>query len=157
MLTHYNWIVIGSFQEFSQSIDTNNLVEVLKTLIELNFILANRAPELASYYNMESEPRQITAEEVPDLVRAHLSCNTAYNAEYSARGRPCSRGNQHHWYSQQSLHWYQGTTNILKGQKTCFYSNRNYSNTYHCILIANIIHPILLGIPLPQVITQLML
>ena len=48
---------------------------------------------------MELQPRQITAEEVPDLVRAHLNSNTAYNAEYSARGRPHSRGNQHHWYS----------------------------------------------------------
>ena len=52
---------------------------------------------------MELEPRQITAEEVPDLVRAHLNWSTAYNPEHSARGRPHFRGNQHHWYSQQSL------------------------------------------------------
>ena len=76
----------------------NNLAEVLKALKELNFVLANRVPELASYYNMDLEPRQITAEEVPDLVRPHLNQNTAYNAEYSTRGRPHSRGNQHHWY-----------------------------------------------------------
>ena len=81
----------------------NNLEEVLKALRELNFVLSNRAPERASYYNMELEPRQIIAEEVPNLVRAHLNWNTAYNAEYSTRGRPHSRGNQHHWYSQQSL------------------------------------------------------
>ena len=99
MLTHYNCIVIGSFKEFFQHVDMNNLAEVLKALRELNFILANRAPELASYYNMELEPRQITAEEVPNLVRAHLNWNTAYNPEHSARGRPCSRGKQHHWYS----------------------------------------------------------
>ena len=98
MLTHYNHTVIGSFKEFFQHINMNNLAEVLKALRELNFVLANRDPELASYYNMELEPRQITAE-VPNLVRAHLNQNTAYNAEYSARGRPCSRGNQHHWYS----------------------------------------------------------
>ena len=73
MLTHYNCIVIGSFKEFFQHIDTNNLAEVLKALRELNFILANRAPEQALYYNMELEPRQITAEEVPNLVRAHLN------------------------------------------------------------------------------------
>ena len=95
MLIHYNCIVIGSFKEFFQHIDTNNLEEVLKALR----VLANRAPELALYYNMELEPRQITVEEVPDLVRAHLNQNTAYNAEYSAGGRPHSRGNQHHWYS----------------------------------------------------------
>ena len=56
MLTHYNRIVIGSFEEFFQSINTNNLAEVLQALKELNFILANRAPELASHYNMPLEP-----------------------------------------------------------------------------------------------------
>ena len=56
MLTHYNRIVIGSFKEFFQSINTNNLAEVLQALKELNFILANRAPELASHYNMVLEP-----------------------------------------------------------------------------------------------------
>ena len=56
MLTHYNRIVIGSFKEFFQSINTNNLAEVLQVLKELNFILANRAPELALYYNMPLEP-----------------------------------------------------------------------------------------------------
>ena len=44
MLTQYNCIVIGSFKEFFQHIDTNNLAEVLKSLRELNFVLANRAP-----------------------------------------------------------------------------------------------------------------
>ena len=90
MLMHYNQIVIGPLKEFFQSVDTNNLGEVLKALRELNFILANRAPELASHYNMELEIRQITAEEVPNLVRADLNCNRAYNLEHSARGRPCS-------------------------------------------------------------------
>ena len=99
MLTQYNCIVIGSFKEFFQHVDLNNLAEVFKALKELNFVLANRAPEVASYYNMELEPRKITAEEVPDLVRAHPNWNTAYNAECSTRGRPHSRGNQHHWYS----------------------------------------------------------
>ena len=99
MLTHYNHIKIDSLKEFFQSIDTNNLAEVIKALRELNFILANRAPKLALYYNMELQPRQSTAEEVPDLVRAHLNCNTTYNPEHSVRGRPHSRGSQHHWYS----------------------------------------------------------
>ena len=48
MLTHYNRIVI-LFQGFFQSIDTNNLAEVLQALKELNFVLANRAPELAAH------------------------------------------------------------------------------------------------------------
>ena len=56
MLTHYNRIIIGSFKEFFQSVNTNNLAEVLQVLKELNFVMANRAPELASYYNMPLDP-----------------------------------------------------------------------------------------------------
>ena len=56
MLTHYNRIVIGSFKEFFQHENTNNLAEVLQALKELNFILANRAPELPLHYNMPLEP-----------------------------------------------------------------------------------------------------
>ena len=55
MLMHYNRIVIGSFKEFFQSVNINNLAEVLQALKELNFALANRAPELALHYNMELE------------------------------------------------------------------------------------------------------
>ena len=90
MLIQYNHIAIGSFKEYFQHVDTNNLAEVLKALRELKFVLANRAPELASYFNMELKPRQITAEEVPNLVRAHFN------------------------------HQYQGTINILKGQTIIF-------------------------------------
>ena len=80
---------------------------------------------------MELEPRQITAEEVPDLVRAHLNQNTAvYNTEYSTRGRPHSRGNQHHWYSQQSSPIPRYNQHPERSEHH-FYSNRNYSNTYH--------------------------
>ena len=146
MLTHYNCLVIGSFKEFFQHVDMSNLAEVLKALRELNFVLSNTAWKLASYYNTELEPRQITAEEVPNLVRAHLNWNTAYNAECSTRGRPHSRGNQHHWYSQQSLPIPRYNQHSERSENH-FYSNRNYSNTYH-FLIASIIHPILLGIPL---------
>ena len=102
MLTQYNRIVIGSFKEFFQHVNTNNLAEVLQALKELNFVLANRAPELALHYNMPLEPWQITAEEVPNLVKAYLNCTTAYNPEHSIRGRPHSRGNQHHQHSWQS-------------------------------------------------------
>ena len=56
MIMHYNRIVIGSFKEFFQSINTNNLAEVFQALKELNFVLANRAPELAMHYNMDLEP-----------------------------------------------------------------------------------------------------
>ena len=90
MLTHYNRIVTGSFKEFFQIINTNNLAEVLQALKELNFMLANRAPKLAAHYNMPLEPLQITAEEVPNLVRAHLHHSSACNPERSIRGRPCS-------------------------------------------------------------------
>ena len=91
MLTHYNRIVFGCFKDFFQSVNTNNLAEVLQALKELNFVLANRALELAVHYNMMLELHQISAEEVPDLVKAHLHCTTAYNPEHSIRGRPHSQ------------------------------------------------------------------
>ena len=100
MLTHYNRIVIGCFKDFFQSINTNNLAEVLQALKELNFMLANRAPELAAHYNMTLELHQISAEEVPDLVKAHLHHATSYNPENSVRGRLQSRGNQYHQYNR---------------------------------------------------------
>ena len=95
-------------------------------------MLANRAPELAAHYNMALELCQISAEEVPYFVRAHLHCNTAYNPEHSIRGRPHSRGNQYHWYSQQSallLRYNQQS----EWSDTHFHSNRNYGNTHHHI------------------------
>ena len=101
MLTQYNRIVIGSFKEFFQSVDTNNLSEVLQALKELNFMLANRTLELACYYNMPLEPCQITTEEVPDLVRAHLHDSSAYNLEHSVRGRPHIRGDPYRQYVWQ--------------------------------------------------------
>ena len=82
---------------------------------------------------MALELHQITAEEVPDLVRTHLHCNTAYNAEHSIRGRPHPRGNEYHWYSQQSslLPRY----NIqYERSDTHPHSNRNYGNTHHHII-----------------------
>ena len=132
MLTLYNRIVIGSFKEFFQFINTKNLAEVLQALKELNFMLAYRAPELALHYNMALEPQQITAE-VPDLVRAHLNHNTAYNPEHSIRGRPHSRGNQHHWYSWQSSPLLRYNQHSERSD-TCLHSNRNYGNTHHCII-----------------------
>ena len=79
MLSHYNRIVIGCLIDIFQSVDTKNLAMVLQTLKELNFVLANRSPELAAHYNMPLEPQQISAEEVPNLVKAHLHCPTIYN------------------------------------------------------------------------------
>ena len=88
MLTHYNRIIIGCFKDFFQSVNTNNLAEVLQAIKDLNFMLANRAPELAAHYNMALELHQISAEDIPNLVKAHLHHTTAYNAEHSIRGSP---------------------------------------------------------------------
>ena len=132
MLAYYNRIVISSFKQFLQSVNTNNLAEVLQALKELNFMLANRASELALHYNMVLEPCQITAEEVSDLVRVHLNHSTVYNLEDSIRGRPCSRGNQHHQYSQRLLPLPRYIQHSERSD-THFYSNRNYSNTNHPI------------------------
>ena len=93
MLTHYNKIVIGSFKEFFQSVNMNNLAEVLQA----------------------------------------LNCNTAYNPEHSIRGRPHSRGNQYHWYSQQSSPLLRYNQHSERSD-TCFHSNRNYGNIHHCII-----------------------
>ena len=66
-------------------------------------MLANRTPEIAAHYNMALETHQISAEDVPDLVKVHLHRNAAYNLEHSIIERPYSRGNQYHWYGQQHL------------------------------------------------------
>ena len=102
MLSHYNRIVIGCFKDIFQSVNTNNLATVLQALKELNFMLENRAPELAAHYSMPLEPWQISAEEVPDFINAYLNRPTIYNMKHGSRGRPCSRGNQHHRYNRQS-------------------------------------------------------
>ena len=132
MLTHYNRIVIACFKDFFQSIDTNNLAEVLQALKELNFMLANRAPELAAHYNMALELHQISIEEVPNLVKAHLHHNTAYNPEHNIRGRPCSRGNQYHQYNRQSSLLPRYSQQSQRSDAH-FHPNRNYSNTHHHI------------------------
>ena len=49
MLSHYNRIVIGCFKDIFQLVNTNNLAAVLQALKKLNFMLANRAPELAAH------------------------------------------------------------------------------------------------------------
>ena len=131
MLNHYNRIVIGCIKDFFQSINTNNLAEVLQALKEVNFMLANRSPELAAQYNMVLEPHQISVE-VPDLVKAHLLLNAAYSLEHSVRETPHSRGNQYHQYSQQSsllLRYNQQS----EGSNTHFYSNRKYGKAHHHI------------------------
>ena len=111
----------------------NNLAEVLQALKELNFMLANKAPELATHYNMPLEPHQISAEEVPDLIKAHLHHATAYNPEQSIRERPHSRGNQYHWYNRQSSPLLRYNQQAHRSDAH-FHShpNRNYNNTnYH--------------------------
>ena len=131
MLTQYNWIVIGPFKEFFQSVDMNNLSEALQALKELNFMVANRAPEIVYYYNMPLEPHQITTEEVPDLGRANIHHSSAYNTENSIRGRPHMRGNSYHRYARQSspLPRYQVH---YKRSDNHVYSNRSFYNTHTC-------------------------
>ena len=56
MVSHYNHILIGCFKHIFQSGDTNNLATVLQALKELNFMLANIAPELVAHYGIPLEP-----------------------------------------------------------------------------------------------------
>ena len=86
MLSHYNHVVIGCFKDIFQTVDTNNLPAVLQGLKELNFILANRAPELSAHYGFPLEPQQVSTKEVPDFVSAYLHRPTANSAEHSSRG-----------------------------------------------------------------------
>ena len=102
MLSQYNHILIGCFQDISQTMDTNNLSAVLQALKELNFILANRAPELSAHYGISLEPQQVYAEEVPKFISEYLSRPTANTTEHSSRGRPKTRGNQHYRHARQS-------------------------------------------------------
>ena len=67
MLTLYNCIVIGSCKNFFQFIDMNNLAEVLKALRELNFILANRVPELAPITICNCNQDRLQQKEFPTL------------------------------------------------------------------------------------------
>ena len=61
MLSHYNHIVVGCFKDIFQTVNTNNLPAVLQGLKELNFILANRAPELSAHCGFPLEPQQVSA------------------------------------------------------------------------------------------------
>ena len=82
--------------------DTNNLSAVLQALKELNFILANKAPELAAHYGLSLEPWQVSAEEVPDLISVYLNRPTANSIKHSSKGWPRTRGNLHYKYIRQS-------------------------------------------------------
>ena len=93
-------------------------------------MLANRALELAAHYNVVLETHQISAEEVPGLVKAHLHHATAYSPEHSIRGRPHSRGNQYHWYNRQSSPLPRYSQQSQRSDAH-FHPNRNYSST-HC-------------------------
>ena len=88
MLNHYNHIVVGSFKEIFQGVDTNNLQAVLQALQELNFILANRAPKPSTHYHFSLEPHQISAEDVPDFISAYLSRPITHPVDDSNRGKP---------------------------------------------------------------------
>ena len=81
---------------------------------------------------MQLEPQQITVEEVPNLVRAHLNHTATYNPEHSIRGRPHSRGNQHHQYSWQSLPLLRYKQHSERSE-THFHLNRDYGNAHYHI------------------------
>ena len=80
------------FLRIFQSVDTNNLATVLQALKELNFVLANRVPELAAHYGMPLEPWQVSAEGIPDFVNAYLNRPTAYIIEHNSRGETHDQG-----------------------------------------------------------------
>ena len=100
MLSHYNCILTDCFKDIFQSVDTTNFATVLQALKKLNFMLANRAPELAAHYHMPLEPCQVSAEEVPDFINAYLNTLTTYNIKHNSRERPRAKGVQHNRYTR---------------------------------------------------------
>ena len=133
MLSHCNCILIGCFEDIFQTVDTNNLSAVLQALQELNFILANKAPELSAHYGIPLEPQQVSIEEVPDFVTAYLHRPTANSTEPSSRGGPRTRGNQHYRHARQSspvLRYNQPTGRLVTYTHSC--KDRSYHQpSYH--------------------------
>ena len=110
-----------------------NLAKVLQALKELNFMLANRAPELAAHYNILLEPEQTSTEEVSNFVKAYFHQPAAYSMEQSSRGRPHFRDNQHHWYNRQSSPLLRYRHHANRSDMHLYsHKHRNYNNTnYH--------------------------
>ena len=115
MLSHNNCIVIGCFKDIFQTADTNNLPAVLQGLKELNFILANRAPQLSAHYGFPLEPQQVSAQEVPDFVSVYLhrplptQPNIAVEEDQGPKATNITD-------PQDSLDQYQGITGKQTGQ-----------------------------------------
>ena len=151
MLSHYNHILIGCFKEIFQSVDTNNLAAVLQALKELNFVLANRAPELSVHYSIPLEPQQVSAEEVPDFVTTYFNRPTANTTEHSSRGRLRTRGSQHYRYNRQSstIPWCNQqksrSDTHVNSHTDRAYNNSSYNNRNRChssLLFNNLHHTV---------------
>ena len=142
MLSHYYCILIGCFKDIFQTVDTNNLSAVLQAIKELNFILANREPELSAYYGFPLEPWQVSTEEVPDIISANLHRPTAISTEHSSRGRPHShraRSSYQSRYSDRDRHHSYSSPKNQYLQNQASNSYQNSSNTPH---IANNRYPL---------------
>ena len=135
MLTHYNRIVIGYFKDFFQSVNTNNLAEVLQALKELNFMLAKfqqkKYPTLLrlTFTAMQPTTQNTASEEDPTLEVINTIVTT-----------------------NSCLH-YRCTTNNLKGQMLIFIVIE-ITVIPITVLIVSVIHLELLEIPLIQVIIR---
>ena len=126
MLNHYNHIVVGCFKEIFQGVDTNNLQVVLQALKELNFILANRTPELSTHYGFPLDPHQTSTEELPDFVSAYLSRPATHLTDHSNRGRLHTRGSHQYRPSRQS-------SSVLRSnhEDRTRYTHRSDAYTHH--------------------------
>ena len=145
MLTHSNRIVIGSFKEFFQSINTNNLAHVLQALKELNFVLANRAPELALITIRCWNHNKLQQKRFPTLLGLTLIA-TQLTTQSTAWDEDPTPEVINTIGTADSHHCYWGTINILKGQ-TLIFIQIDIMIIYITMLLVNKIHPILLGIP----------
>ena len=109
---------MGCFEDIFQTVDTNNLPAVLQALKELNFILANRAPESSAPYGFPLEPWQVSAEEVPDFISMYLHRPAANSAEQLNIAVEENQGPEvtSSTDPQDSLCQYQGITDKQAGQ-----------------------------------------
>ena len=143
MLSHYNHILIGCFKDIFQTVDTNNLSIILQTLKKLNFVIANRAPELSAHYGIPLEPQQVSAKEVPDFISAYLNWPTDNTTDRNSRGRPGTSSNEHYRYTGQSSpvpRYNQQTSRSntsAHSHKDRSYHQPNYHNRNSCHLYSS--------------------
>ena len=127
-MTEYNRIVIGSFKEFLSVSGYEQPVRGSAGIKGTKFHASQQSTGASVLLQHATGTScQITAEEVPDLVRAHLYHSSAYNPEHIASGEgPTREVMPYHRYAWQSSPLPRYQVHYMKGQTTHVYSNRSF-------------------------------